>query len=193
MKKLVAFAVLLALVCAVVLASPSGRYALLGLVRNEPFYDGMPASYWKDEMRKWTANASSWPRVLDGGKEAVPVLIELVKGNDLWGRVLAIRALARIGPDARDAVPTLITILEDRRPVDPHDEPGCVLGSDWAVWPVYREAAGALGDIGPDAIDAFPALLRLRPTDGSRNYTASTVDAALKLIDPGAAAKFGVR
>jgi HEAT repeat protein len=192
MKNLVALAALLALVCAALLASPSARYALLGLVRKEPFYEGMPASYWKDEMRKWVANASARPRVLDGGKEAVPVLIELVKGDDLWGRVLAIRALARIGPDARDAVPTLMKVLEDRRPVDPFDEPGITLGMDWAVWPVYREAAGALGDIGPDAIAAFPALLRLRPTDGS-DYTSSTIDAALKLIDPGAAAKAGVR
>jgi hypothetical protein len=214
MKKrwLVRIGILLVSGCAVVLISPAGRYGLVGLLRNEPFYDHRPASYWKDQMRAWIANESkpppavtAWlprlagtdsgpsrPRVLDGGKEAVPVLIELVEEEDVWVRTLAIRSLARIGPEAREAVPALITVLGDNRAVDPSDEPGAVLGSDWAIWPVYREAAEALGAIGPDAKGAVPDLIKLRPT-GSHDYTSSTIDHALKHIDPAAAAEAGVR
>jgi hypothetical protein len=153
---------------------------------SEPVYDGKPAGYWKAEMRKWTAQqpGAKLPPVLEGGEEAVPVLIELVKEVDLWVRVLAIRSLARIGPAARDAVPVLITALEDHRIVDSFDVPGGEgFGMDWALLPVYREAAEALGAIGPAAQAAVPALRKVRPTD-RRDYTTSTIDAALKRINP---------
>jgi hypothetical protein len=209
---LVRFGVLIGMACAGVLILSPSRYFLVGLFRGEPFYEHMPASYWKAKMRVWTAKdfkpppaPISWllqlvgnqagpsrPRVLDGGREAVPVLIELVKEDDLWVRILAIRSLARIGPEAQEAVPALIAALGDRRPVDPFDEPGTTLGMDWAVWPAYREAAEALGAIGPDAKDAVPALLRLRPTN-HQDYTSSTIDDALKRVDPEAAARAGVR
>jgi hypothetical protein len=214
MKKrwLVRIGILLVGGCAVVLSAPPSRYVLVGLLRNEPFYDRMPASYWKDHMRAWTAkewkpppaviawllrlagigSGPSKPRVLDGGKEAVPVLVELVKEKDLWVRTLAMRSLARIGPEAREAVPALIAVLDDNRAVDPFDEPGVGLGTDWAVWPVYREAAEALGAIGPDAKAAVPVLIELRPM-GYQDYTSSTIDDALKHIDPAAAAEAGVR
>ena len=53
-------------------------------------------------------------------------------------------ALEKIGPDARDAVPQLITALND------------------SEWSVRRQAVLALGQIGPDARSALPALRRLR-------------------------------
>ena len=50
--------------------------------------------------------------------------------------------LARIGPDAADAVPELTDLLDD-----PEQD-------------VRKAAARALGQIGPDAAEAVPALMR---------------------------------
>jgi HEAT repeat protein len=144
-----------------------------------------------------TGSGPSRPHVLDGGKEAVPVLIELVREEEPWVRILAIRSLGRIGPEAREAVPALIEVLGDSRIFDSFDEPrwdweGGSL-SDWACLPVYQEAAAALGAIGPDAKAAVPDLIKLRRTDGGNDYTSSTIDHALKGIDPAAAAELGIR
>ena len=58
-------------------------------------------------------------------------------------RTVAARVLARIGPEAVIAVPTLQLLLED-----PDDE-------------VRRAATRALGQIGPAAAAAIPDLIRL--------------------------------
>jgi HEAT repeat protein len=187
-------------------------YPLIGMLRNEPFYDRMPASYWKEQMQTWTAKQPApqpqwllWlrryffrgggpmrPQILDGGKDAVPVLTELVKSDDLWTKVLAIRSLAHLGPDARDAVPVLITALGDQRTIDNFDEPGLTLGSDWGWWPLYEEAAVALGSIGPEAKLAVPTLISLR-RPGSHDATSDAIDHALKQIDPEMAEQIGIR
>lgn len=210
---LIRIGILLMLSSSILLIAPESRYLLVGLFRNEPYYDHMPASYWKDQMRAWTAkdpkpppaaitrllqlagigSRPSRPRVLDGGKEAVPVLIELVKEEKLWIRILAIRSLGRIGPEAREAVPSLIAVLGDGRIFDDYDDPENPVFMDWWCGPVYHEAAAALGAIGPEAKTAVPELIKMRRTDGGNDYTSSTIDYALKRIDPVAAAQAGIR
>ena len=72
--------------------------------------------------------------------EAIPILLKALENEPLSGR--AARALGRIGPDARQAVPLIARLLESptisRR----------------------RVAAEALGQIGPAAVDALPLLLK---------------------------------
>jgi hypothetical protein len=82
------------------------------------------------------------------GAPAVPKLIDaLRKNNGPDERVRAARVLARIGPEAVDAVPMLTTALSDE---DPH---------------VQKAAARALGQIGPAAAEAVPALMELLNTE----------------------------
>jgi HEAT repeat protein len=75
-------------------------------------------------------------------RDLVPPLIELLRGEDagVWGP--AARILGKIGPEARQAVPALIELLQrgDRD---------------------ARDAAWALGGIGPEARAAVPALIEL--------------------------------
>jgi len=71
----------------------------------------------------------------------VPSLIETVKGDDPFERLIALETLARFGPMAEPAVPALIDALDDEL--------------------VQKDAALALGKIGPGAIDAITALRAL--------------------------------
>jgi HEAT repeat protein len=71
--------------------------------------------------------------------------------------------LGKIGPEAREAVPTLIELLKNKE------------GND------YRNAAIALGRIGPDAKTALPALRELhrqleRVTGDSANNVKEAID-----------------
>jgi HEAT repeat protein len=69
-------------------------------------------------------------------------LIQTLGHRDAQVRRQAALVLARIGPDAADAVPELTALLDD-------PEQG-----------VRKAAARALGQIGPAAADAVPALMR---------------------------------
>jgi transglutaminase-like putative cysteine protease len=76
------------------------------------------------------------------GEPAVPALVSALSDPDPKVRLQAARALARIGPPARDAVPALTRALDD---------------TDLAV---RANAARALGQIGPNASSAVPDLIR---------------------------------
>ncbi|HEV3023602.1 MAG TPA: HEAT repeat domain-containing protein [Pirellulales bacterium] len=94
------------------------------------------------------------------GSKGVPTLVDLL-GNDRdrQGRKVAFEVIAAIGPAASDAIPTLLDILE-KAPDDGREEP-----------PLRRMAAAALGNIGPQAKAALPALRRFR------NSAKSSADA----------------
>jgi HEAT repeat protein len=84
------------------------------------------------------------PVVIDGpeARNKVPELVEQLKSPDCAIRVNALCALARLGPDSKEAVPALIQALEEDK--------------DWVV----RVAAiTALGEIGDDAKEAVPVLI----------------------------------
>jgi HEAT repeat protein len=77
------------------------------------------------------------------GPEAVPVLIEALKGQDEGVRFSAAWVLGIIGLEAKTAVPDLIEALKDK------DEK------------IRQYAAEALGRIGPAAKEAVPALIEV--------------------------------
>lgn len=109
--------------------------------------------------------------------------IELLKSEDVRQRWYATLALARIGPDARDAIPPLMSLLAERSQYEyvragaafalgcMHEAPERVvpllaqtLESELAS--VRRHSARALGRFGPDAESAVPQMLsQLRRDD----------------------------
>jgi HEAT repeat protein len=76
------------------------------------------------------------------GEPAVPALVGALTDPEVNVRIQAARALARLGPPAKDAVPALTKALDDPD-----------IG-------VRQNAARALGQIGPDAKEAVPELIR---------------------------------
>jgi len=72
------------------------------------------------------------------GIESVTKALE---DKDTYVRESAAEALGEIGPDAKEAIPTLIDLLQDREAY------------------VRKSAANALGEIGPHAKEAVPALI----------------------------------
>ena len=93
------------------------------------------------------------------GGPAVPALLEILNGPNGDMRVCAAAALARIGPAARAAVPSLIRAIEHP---DPKREPQILV--------LY--AIRALGRIGPEAKAAVPALNRLLDEDDDTFFDA---------------------
>ena len=143
-------------------------------------------------------------------KPAVPALIALLKDADPDVRGTAAFTLQSLGPVASAALPSLLTCLQDPsytvqyhailgmgqirqepervipllityldKPLDPH-------------WARLRNCAiGSLRQFGTRAKPAVPILLRL--LEDSHANIRSDVTNALKVIDPDAAVKAGVR
>ncbi len=109
-------------------------------------------------------------------KTVVPVLLQLMKDKDGKYRHVAAQLLERLGPEAKEVVPSLIAALSDRR--------------------LRLSAAHALGGIGPEAKAAVPALtgvlkddegmMRIRAAQAILRMTTThaearaTLDAAVK-------------
>jgi HEAT repeat protein len=132
-------------------------------------------------------------------KSAVPALIKSLEQKTCRCPDGMASILGSIGPAAKDAVPTLTALLK-------HSEPGVRAVSAVALWKIARNpnlvpalaealqqerwaepAADALGEIGPQAKAALPAL------ELANNYSelgiSSAAWAAIKKIDPDAAQK----
>jgi HEAT repeat protein len=76
------------------------------------------------------------------GRFAVPGLLEVLKGKELWARVRAMEALGKVGPAAEEAVPELLEMIGD------------------ASWSGYSESVGlALARIGEPAVPGLMGLL----------------------------------
>jgi hypothetical protein len=123
-------------------------------------------------------------------------------------RQAAAQALAAIGPEARLAASALFHAAKDTNNVvrdcafialarirpDPHlTVPILVAGLDDPNLCARSNAAHALGKYGPEARAAVPALLRMLATSNSAGLVHDVAAAALKAIDPEAAAKAGVK
>jgi len=91
---------------------------------------------------EWTMQQTAIDALTRIGQPAVPALIEMLDDPKAQLRADAAIALARIGPDARGALPRLIALVQN----DPDEL-------------VRKNAVRALGQIGPAAAPAIPALV----------------------------------
>ena len=90
------------------------------------------------------------------------LVVELLKsGSFRYDSAAAADALGKIGPDAREVIPALITALR----------------SDHPYTGLRTSAAAAVGKIGPDAREAVPALIDT--LDGASYYLLSATSEAL--------------
>ncbi len=116
-------------------------------------------------------------------KEAVPVLIQALKDNEI--RSYAADTLGKIGSEAREAVPTLIKLLnnKDMRYTIPNvlgkigatSVPALIQALKDEDARVRSGAAFALTNIGAEAIEAIPALIEaLKDQDRDVRQSAST-------------------
>ncbi len=214
MKRLVAGAILLLVVVLAVSFEPTG--VVLGALRGEKFYHNRPTSYWRKELLDPApgAQTNTVLALSDGGAEAVPVLIDLLRAGDGPGatetrllaalalghvgaaaepavpaltealadpspdvRLAAAEALARVGPAAKGAVPGMAALLKEEQParvvralkalrrlpgVNHEAIPAFLEATRHADAEVRENAAEALGECGPAAREALPALRTLR-------------------------------
>jgi HEAT repeat protein len=128
--------------------------AVIGMRREEPA-----------ELRK--RSADQLEKFIPRNKRLVPFIAAwLSEPSDPERRIYSAYALGIIGPDARDAVPDLLKVLEAK---DVEDEGTARAIRIGAVW--------ALGRIGPPAKAALPKLQEMR--DQASEPLRSVLDTAL--------------
>jgi HEAT repeat protein len=110
--------IVLALAAGAVLLVPEMRFALLGGIRGERFYQGRPTSHWvhilhkgKDEER---ANAAEALGEIGPAADVVPALIAALEDENEFVIRRAADSLGKFGPDAVSAVPALVRALKDK-------------------------------------------------------------------------------
>lgn len=155
-----------------------------------------------------TAGAYGFTALGVQAKSALPALKTLLEDKDERVRYLAFFTLRCLGPVAKEALPLMIAHLDDPE-FTVQDEAVMALGTiheepDQVV-PIImhfleknhgnailcQEAIDALGKFGAKATPAVPMLVGL--LDNEHAETRSWATNALKLIDPEAAAKAGVK
>jgi len=165
----------LSLVAACVLAavfSTPAFYIVRGWWRGEPFFHGLPSSYWQNAIRRWNRAPDEvpwWNRALDWvgmdrkpalltddqDSAAMPILFCLVQDEDEAVQIAVGYALDRLEPTSRETVPLLVTALKDQDPA------------------VRYWAATLLGRLGEKAKTAVPALtLALQDEDHDVHHAA---------------------
>lgn len=166
---------------------------VLGRLQGEEFFDGYPASYWDSQLNSGPGASSSARRALEsGGKDAVPVLMDLLgtatrSGSDSARvRWMVAEILGTIGPDANEASASLIQALADPdthvQGVAAFSVPKVQTPAAEAVPPLTRllrtrhvvPAARALSEYRGDAREALQELLVIlqdesRPTEDRWN------------------------
>lgn len=126
----------------------AARSAEIGAAQAErDAKDAAGPKYQDMSVGQWTAALASPQRMqvmdalLKGDKEALPVLVELLKSERGPVRVTAANGLAQLGADAEGALPGLIVALKDK-------------DLNVRYW-----ALSALKKMGPAAATAVPALI----------------------------------
>jgi len=182
---------------------PAAQGAIPALVRgladNDPF------------VRTFTASALG--SIHSKPELVVPALAKSLTDTDGLVRGNAAFALSYFGKEAQPATPALLQAAKDTNQIvrfnvfwalkqfraDPQITiPVLVAGLNDSYWPTRDNATAALADYGAEAKAAVPALLRLLATDPPRSFEYQATEqqrvaAALKKIDPEAAAKAGVK
>ena len=164
------------------LALPGVRWPLWGRLRGESFYRGRPTSYWRrlilDYPGQATLDHRQIPEDMQLGWDCAPAT-----PVDSLRRVCGLPyQLARLPypfeENVPEAIPVLTELLRDGNPG------------------VRLYAAGCLGDIGPAAKPAVPALLAAlgdhEMGDSFHWQVSDSAAQALKQVDPEAASEAGV-
>lgn len=96
-------------------------YHLRAIWYQEVYFEGMPTSYWVDQIHAKRAGSyeETKTKLVEGGADAVPILVQALerRPDDVSMRRTAVHCLLLIGPAARDAVPALIRVRDDEDPV----------------------------------------------------------------------------
>ncbi len=140
----------LVLLAAGVWLEPTG--VVLGWMNGEAFYQNRPTRYWSKALISTdpATQAQTHSALTEGGRSAVPVLIEVLeKDKNAEARWKAADLLGRLGSEARKAPQALSALAAALKDVDPH---------------VRAIAAAALASIGPAGPDAIPALTEMLST-----------------------------
>jgi HEAT repeat protein len=155
-------------------------YLIRGYLNHESFYRGMPASFWGMRLSEdipplppvaekvlppTLLTRTATGTLAEGGRSAVPVLAELLKHENENTRCNAVYSLWLMGPEAEEAIPQIIELLD-------HE----------TFWPAQESAVKFLGDRGRKARTAIPTLCRLRSDPCS--YVRWEVAQTLGKVDP---------
>jgi HEAT repeat protein len=99
----------------------------------------------------------------------VPALVEHLRSGDRWGRAYAAKLSGRIGAEAKEMIPALIAVLNERFDLDQRDP------SDAVVSPGFPAfcAARALGQMGPSR-EAIAALVDVITPEKLEHVKASS-------------------
>jgi HEAT repeat protein len=163
---------------------PNVRYAAaLALAREGKLVEFPDADLYGEE---------GYPAVRSG-RENMTVLRDGLKDSDARVRQGAAKILARLGPEAKPAVPELLHALQDPasgvreaagdalKRIGPEAVPALVVALTANKAEERESAAWALGSIGPAAQDAVPSLRGLSANDPSPEV-ARAAEQALKKI-----------
>src|SRR5262245_51036639 len=120
-----------AIVVVSILVDPT--QVVLGKLFGEAFFQARPTRFWTRSLR-----AEAVDRLTNGGSDAVPVLVEMLRGSTAARDAAEI--LGKMGPDAADAGPAMVAGVRD---ADPHVQAVC---------------AAALAKVGVPAAEAVPLL-----------------------------------
>jgi HEAT repeat protein len=154
--------ILIVITCAVALAwrFPATIYKPLGLLRHEAFFDGKPTTYWVRALKQEGFLGHPPPEgdvgktLREGGSAAVPVLREIAASPDESLRAEALRALALIGPEAKDATAMLTETIKNE---DNSSR--------------FMLASEALAKVDPSAAaETLSAVLRDKTNEGRRSW-----------------------
>jgi HEAT repeat protein len=145
---LMSLGVVLALLAVGVWIEPTG--VVLGWMNGEPFYQNRPTRYWSKALTSSdpATQTQTHQALKDGGRSAVPVLVEVLQKDDnAEARWKAADLLGRLGPDGRQMPAALSALTAALRDTNPH------------VRAVAATALSSLGPAGPEAIPALQDLL----------------------------------
>jgi HEAT repeat protein len=164
-----------ATVCLLTLIALAGCLSVPDLEKPTSIYKGQPLAYWVKKLPKAPNEAEqrqAAEAIHSFGADAVPSLIPMLDDRSVELRRLVISLLRPLGPQARDAVPALVRLLKQSNNMD---ESRDVIETLASIGPDAKDAVSvltaklddswlrlravsALGQIGPSARSALPAL-----------------------------------